>query len=210
MEMLCFRINVGEKPKLMTCVNSETAHDVALTAPREDEIGTIGSRLRKRRRTGSSPVESSPSKRPNTRQTTSPDSKRSTLVKIQPRESPVPPPNATMNGTQKHLPEIEHHSPKPAIEAAEPAALAPASSSAPDLAAVIANIIDHGEHVDNHWAAQGYEHDGTAVDTEDWLSVDASLHLKIQSLPILDNLVRSKDWSYWQTLLTLLESLPKS
>ena len=114
-----------------------------------------------------------------------------------------------MNGIQKHLPEIEHHSPKPAIESAEPATLAPASSSAPDLAAVIANIIDHGEHVDNHWAAQGYEYDGMAVDTEDWLSVDASLHLKIQSLPILDNLVRTRDLRCWQTSLTSFQRLPK-
>lgn len=95
-----------------------------------------------------------------------------------------------MNGIQKHVPEIEHHSPKPPTPAAELATLAPAPASAPDLASVIASIIDHGEHVDNHWGAQGYEYDGMAVDTEDWLSVDASLHLKIQSLPILDNLVR--------------------
>jgi len=198
----------------MTCVNPETGYDAPLTAPHEDEVGTIGSRLRKRRRTGSLPVESMPSKRPNTRQTTSPDSKRNTHVEIQPRElpreSPVAPPHATMNGTHKHVSEIERHSPKLAIQPAEPAPLPPVSSSAPDLAAVIANIIDHGEHVDNHWAAQGYELDGMAVDTEDWLSVDASLHLKIQSLPILDNLVCREDLRCWQTLLTSHDSQPKS
>lgn len=208
--MLYFRINVGATPKVMTCVNPETGHDATLTAPHEDEVGTIGSRLRKRRRTGSSPVESTPSKRPNTRQTTSPDSKRNSHLEIQPRESPVAPPQPTMNGTQKHVSEIERHSPKPAMQPAQPATLPPASSSAPDLAAVIANIIDHGEHVDNHWAAQGYGSDGLAVDTEDWLSVDASLHLKIQSLPILDNLVGWEDLRCWRTALTLLGSRPKS
>ena len=101
-----------------------------------------------------------------------------------------------MNGTQKPLPEVERHTSKPASEPAEPTPLPPPSSSAPDLAAVIANIIDHGEHVDSHWAAQGYEYDGMAVGTEDWISVDASLHLKIQSLPILDNLVGFEESSF--------------
>lgn len=187
--------SVGEKARLTTCVNPETGHDAKLTAPHEAEVGTIGSRLRKRRRTGSSPVEGTPSKRPNTRQTTSPDSKRNTHTQIetQARESTLPPTHPTMNGTAEPLPEVvEREIHKPAIEPAEPAPLPAASSSAPDLAAVIANIIDHGEHVDNHWAAQGYEYDGTAVDSDDWLSVGASLNLKIQSLPILDNLVSSE------------------
>lgn len=64
----------------------------------------------------------------------------------------------------------------------------PAASAAPDLAAVIANIIDHGETVERHYANQAYDEMGM-VDTESWLSIGASLHLKVQSLPILDNLV---------------------
>ena len=58
----------------------------------------------------------------------------------------------------------------------------------PDLAAVISEIIEHGEQVDNHLAAtQGYEDMG--VDTESFLPQGSSLHLKTSSLPILDNLV---------------------
>ena len=62
------------------------------------------------------------------------------------------------------------------------------ASVVPDLAAVITRIIDHGEHIDNHYAAQGYDDMGM-VDTESFLPLGASLHLKTQSLPILDNLV---------------------
>ena len=58
----------------------------------------------------------------------------------------------------------------------------------PDLAAVISNIIKHGETIDNHYAAHGLNELGI-VDTESFLPLGASMHLKIQSLPILDNLV---------------------
>lgn len=58
----------------------------------------------------------------------------------------------------------------------------------PDLAAVISNIINHGEAIDNHYAAHGLNELGI-VDTESFLPLGASMHLKIQSLPILDNLV---------------------
>ncbi len=59
----------------------------------------------------------------------------------------------------------------------------------PDLATVISNIINHGETIDNHYAAHGLNELGI-VDTESFLPLGASMHLKIQSLPILDNLVR--------------------
>lgn len=58
----------------------------------------------------------------------------------------------------------------------------------PDLATVISNIITHGETIDNHYAAHGLNELGI-VDTESFLPLGASMHLKIQSLPILDNLV---------------------
>ena len=51
---------------------------------------------------------------------------------------------------------------------------------------IIEDIIDHGEHVDS---LRGYDEMGF-VDTESLPTLGASLHLKTQSLPILDNLVR--------------------
>ena len=57
-----------------------------------------------------------------------------------------------------------------------------------DINSVIAEIIDHGETVENHCASQGYAAMGM-VDTESYSQLGASLHLKLQSLPILDNLV---------------------
>ncbi len=174
------------------CVLLETDQTVLSVTPHKDEPGTIGSRLRKRRWTGSSPVEGTSSKRPNLRQTMSPDNKRNTHTESHTREVTAAPPQVTMNGKQKASPEVEREITKTTIEPSEPSPVPPTSTSAPDLAAVIANIIDHGEHVDNHWATQGYGYDRMAVDTESWPSVGASLHLKIQSLPILDNLVGTR------------------
>ncbi len=187
-------------PKLTNCLLPEADHHTAFTTTHEDEAGTIGSRLRKRRRTGSSPVEITPSKRLNTRQTLSPERKRNNHVETNLRElapsiktppATLAPPIIAMNGKPKSSPEVEREETMVVAESPVPPPTPAPASSAPDLAAVIANIIDHGENVDNHWAAQGYEYDEMAVDTDSWLSVDASLHLKIQSLPILDNLVRS-------------------
>lgn len=62
-------------------------------------------------------------------------------------------------------------------------------SAAPDLSTVIESIIKHGETIDEHYAAKGLNEIGV-VDTESFLPLGASAHLKIQSLPILENLVR--------------------
>lgn len=61
----------------------------------------------------------------------------------------------------------------------------PISSVAPDLAAVIASIIEHGEAIERRYGEMGQ------VDTESFGFLGASHHLKTQSLPILDNLVCS-------------------
>ena len=66
-----------------------------------------------------------------------------------------------------------------------------------DINTVIAEIIDHGETVESHCASQGYAAMGM-VDTESYSQLGASLHLKLQSLPILDNLVS------WHNLLKMV------
>lgn len=53
---------------------------------------------------------------------------------------------------------------------------------------IIADIVDHGETVDRNYASQGYDAMGT-VDTDSFHHLGASVHLKTQSLPVLDNLV---------------------
>ncbi len=186
------------------------------------ENGTISSRLRKRRRTASSPTETTPSapKATSLRKTTSPNNKRiSNEVALQetardisqdaavqnaPKRSPqhvVPfptqdtasntshgnlvssKPQADVNSEQSHtLQETPSRSPSKPWERPSYA------SVGPDLEAVITKIIDHGETIDHLYATQGYDDMGI-VDTESFVSLGASLHLKTQSLPILDNLV---------------------
>ena len=62
----------------------------------------------------------------------------------------------------------------------------PQGTQSPDINTVFAEIINHGETVET--ASQGYAAMGM-VDTESYSQLGASLHLKLQSLPILDNLV---------------------
>lgn len=57
------------------------------------------------------------------------------------------------------------------------------ASLSPDLAALIRNIVERGEAIDKRYGEMGY------VDTESFVPLGASLHLKVQCLPILDNLV---------------------
>ncbi|MCJ1259131.1 TTAGGG repeat binding factor [Lignoscripta atroalba] len=174
--------------------------------------GTIGSRLRKRRRTGSTPAAGTPpiKKRPNTRHTTSPEDKRSraemgpraTATSIEPLtngtrvKSPSLTPLASSSISQ--APSEMSRVPSPASRVSARASRTPAedfilqqqqerpifSTTAPELAMIIEDIIDHGEHVDS---LRGYDEMGF-VDTESLPTLGASLHLKTQSLPILDNL----------------------
>ena len=186
------------------------------------ENGTIGARLRKRRRTGSSPTESTPPAPRTTglRKTIPPKSARlpdelafqeasqdvqqDAPVQNAPESSPLP---TTLSPLQHNATEAPIDNPIPSepqmnVDTEQPQNGSDAhphiplkhrerlsyASVIPDLAAVITRIIDHGEHIDNHYAARGYDDMGM-VDTESFLNLGASLHLKTQSLPILDNLV---------------------
>lgn len=60
---------------------------------------------------------------------------------------------------------------------------APVTAVTPDLAALIRKIVERGEAIDRRYGEMGY------VDTESYLPLGASMHLKTQCLPILDNLV---------------------
>ena len=59
-------------------------------------------------------------------------------------------------------------------------------SQPPNLATIIANIIEHGEAIERRYLEMGQ------VDTEGFTFLNASHHLKLQSLPILDNLVSAQ------------------
>lgn len=184
----------------------------------DDESDTIGSRLRKRRRTGSlltngaTPV----SKRPVPKKVTSPNSRRAktaiTVTEATKEYDSTPTPefqphvkadsphgestqildtssagisNASgtaVNGAVQASSDANEgvSSPDTVSQSHEPL---PISSVAPDLAAVIASIIEHGEAVERRYGEMGQ------VDTESFGFLGASHHLKTQSLPILDNLV---------------------
>ena len=166
---------------------------------------TIGSRLRKRRRTDSSPTEeSSPApKRTHARKATAASSKHG--------EAPNPPQTAFSTPIAKpKLPQEKpslatgesHHRSQTdyTLKQAKPSENTqqdPSSSVPPPIAGgphaadfngIITDIVNHEETVDSHYASQGYDAKGT-VDTESFHQLGASLHLKTQSLPILDNLV---------------------
>ena len=162
---------------------------------------TIGSRLRKRRRTSPMPNEDI-------------------------EDPPPPPKRASTRGkrgqaalSQQSVPEPSFAGPQPTVQAASPVPLVSPPSGPPapaygiqevpqeassadhqllsgqhppqdthplDINTVFAEIINHGETVET--ASQGYAAMGM-VDTESYSQLGASLHLKLQSLPILDNLV---------------------
>lgn len=74
------------------------------------------------------------------------------------------------------------------FEAQPQIALSPApaqSLGGLDFNTVIADIINHGETVDNHYASRGYNTMG--IINNGYLG--ASFYLKTQSLPVLENLV---------------------
>lgn len=66
------------------------------------------------------------------------------------------------------------------------AALKEQPESTSDMTALMMRIVDRGEQIDN---AQGLNNEYSTPDTENLPSSAFSLHLKAQSLPILDNLV---------------------
>lgn len=74
-------------------------------------------------------------------------------------------------------------------------------SQPPNLATIIANIIEHAEAIERRYREMG------PVDTEGFTFLNASHHLKLQSLPILDNLVSA--WISWRCLALNSCRLPK-
>ena len=178
--------------------------------------GTIGSRLRKRRRTGSVPAERTPptAKVAHTRNTKSPDSERSraemsrrrsilssgSLANGKHRKSPslTPLSSDSLSLAPSHslrAPSPVEQPPTVTQQAAVPVLLSqqhyqrPLSvSSVPDVNALLNHILQYSARVDK--AKGGYSEIGH-VNTESLRSLGASLLLKTESLPILDNLVRS-------------------
>lgn len=178
----------------------------------EDQVETIGSRLRKRRRTGSSPNEkaSSTSKRANPKKAILPESKRS-QTNLAPKEDQHLPystpysstgpltasqaenaingyqeiataPEPEANGVTKRSPKVTEDGTLLNTSSQTQQHL-PLTAVSPDLAALIRNIVERGEAIDKRYGEMGY------VDTESFVPLGASLHLKVQCLPILDNLV---------------------
>lgn len=169
---------------------------------------TIGSRLRKRRRTSPMPNEDSdesppPPKRAQPQRGASTRGRRTQAaisqqsVPASSRAGSQPPVRAASPAPSISLPDA----PIPAPGIQQPPQEGPTSNDQltsgqrppqgvhpPDINTVIADIIDHGETVENHCGSQGYAAMGM-VDTESYSQLGASLHLKLQSLPILDNLV---------------------
>lgn len=174
---------------------------------------TIGSRLRKRRRTSPMHNEDSedsppPPKRTQPNRGASTRGKRgqnalpqqsvdaSSRAELQspvhavlsaPRSTPPmssPPPASGIQQPPQDASTSSHH-----LGAGQ---RPPQGAHPPDIDAVISDIINHGETIESHYASQGYAAMGM-VDTESYSQLGASLHLKLQSLPILDNLVSCHD-----------------
>ncbi|KAI9728572.1 MAG: TTAGGG repeat binding factor [Cirrosporium novae-zelandiae] len=184
-----------------------------LSVPADTDNDTIGSRLRKRRRTGSSTSEinASGNKRPNlchaspaeAKKADSPERKRKL---DNPKGNGEPSgSNGTVNGHSKASPQPTPRAPfqpsgQPQIEqiisldtnVVNDNAIANSVEtpplSKPDYSAIIAEIVEHGVNVDRRYAQEYKDGDEEAVDTDSWQPGDASIHLKVQSLPILDNL----------------------
>ncbi len=153
---------------------------------------TIGSRLRKRRRTDSSPTGESP-----------PAPKRASSRKIAaPSKHGQATPSTSNTGSHQE-PTCTSNSDRPDEQSREEMGQAKnnahqiTSNSTPHRQEIAAqgpgaadfkDVVSNGETVDNHHAYQGND-TVNMVDTESFSQLGAGLHLKTQSLPILDNLV---------------------
>lgn len=163
----------------------------ALKAPSQ----TIGSRLRKRRRTDSPPFEDiSPApKRTQSKkadsavrwrgQAGSPGQDDSTTTNTAAPQSPQQTTDAA------NVFERDMQTPNGQSHAMQPIPLSEDSTvqgqEGPDFHTVIADIINHGETVDSHYDSRG--HNTMAMGQNGHLG--ASYTLKTQSLPVLENLV---------------------
>ncbi|KAL9035020.1 MAG: hypothetical protein Q9180_005084 [Flavoplaca navasiana] len=162
----------------------------------QDERPATHTRQRKRRRSASPTIDGSarPSKRSNLRKTPSPAAKR-----ISPTEETGPyiPRSSEQEATTNSRREdesgdeatlrriLQGHSEE--ASPSEDEDLAPGAS--PNMHAVMSKIIDHGETIDNQYGVSGDIPIGLTRNGNT-ISQGASLQLKIQSLPILDNLAR--------------------
>ncbi|KAL9115587.1 MAG: hypothetical protein Q9187_007258, partial [Circinaria calcarea] len=186
---------------------SKPATETPSTVVQDEQDGTIGSRLRKRRRTGSSPANrTDPSPEPSKAQnTTSLDRKRSRTTRTQQSSSPalelqtsggrsdstISSPRSSISSLQSTAAATESgplvHLPHPSNTPVVPSQQQDPISSylAPAINLTIQNIINHGEHVNS---LRERDEEWENVDNECLDSTGASYDLKKQSLPILDNL----------------------
>ena len=179
-----------------------------VSAPGRKGTESIGSRLRKRRRTDSSPTDDSPPapKRAQSKKATASSGKHqqatsqpqsaSSAFKTKPELSQQVDPPYVTEADQDDLLAMQLEE-AIASESALPEVVTvtqPLSGEAPqvpDHNGDTAGKSNRGETVDSHQDPQIYEMTGI-VDTESFHDMGASFHLKTQSLPILDNLVSFK------------------
>ncbi|KAL8796574.1 MAG: hypothetical protein Q9182_007351 [Xanthomendoza sp. 2 TL-2023] len=197
----------AQKPPAAGDENTTTENNppsVPVDISLEDDRDATGSRLRKRRRSASPSLDDSAHtvKRRNAR--IAPSTTNSTPTTIRNAEifhQEAAPPHAAPpeqqaasstalsdggNGNQdgygqtfQQSLEARQHTPAPNdIVVAQPT---------PDMHAVMSRILDHGEHVDSQFAAHGENVTGPDHGHR-IVTQGASLQLKVQSLPILDNL----------------------
>ena len=193
----------------------------------EEPIETIGSRLRKRRRTDSLtadevllPSQLVASKRSSLRKTASPNSRRvspdtrrcitetssQNTVSASPEETKDDATHTTESRLQRVLNRQNSASnrvtppllpiPPPSLQllsSDHEAALLGAqkdqsteSTNTSDMVALMMSIVDRGERIDS---ARSLDSDYNMIDADGLPTLGSSVHLKAQSLPILDNLV---------------------
>ena len=187
-----------------------TSHDQAAAAPLPIDVlvgqerVTSHTRIRKRRRSASSAIdETEPNlKRPDARKAHSPISKRTPTTTNTNTQGPRDGnpcqgiPHSKQDATIKTLGGNERQDDDPLRKILQEDSGGSSISGNgsfvaepnPDMHAVISKIIDHGETVDSQYGAHGDNANGLAQ-VEGILPQGASKQLKIQSLPILDNLV---------------------
>ncbi|KAL8994467.1 MAG: hypothetical protein Q9169_005576 [Polycauliona sp. 2 TL-2023] len=183
----------------------EAAAPLHVDLPAHDVSPPTHPRLRKRRRSTSPTIDDSPraSKRSNLRKSPSPAARRiSNTVHLTSQSSHYSPPHRIRSPTP-HAPStgleeeesrddaairriLQEHSDDPSLSEHEENVTA---EDSPNMHAVMSRIIDHGETIDNQYGAHrdlanGLPHSANVVPR------GASLQLRVQSLPILDNLAR--------------------
>ncbi|KAL9607906.1 MAG: hypothetical protein Q9167_007227 [Letrouitia subvulpina] len=173
------------------------------------------SRSRKRRRTGSPPLDGAQpmSKRSNVRKPPSPETKRlhnaagslSELSKSAGEALHLAPSGEALEGYVNNGPVVaaflqDPETNGPSSLQAERRQRGPGAKPSPrtqmsqtlanadpDYAKIIGKIIDHGESVENQYASRNLNPEGLAI-AENLLGLGSSQQLQKQSLPILDNL----------------------